>query len=90
MPRSARRVVGVHADPYALVLLQLRVFYARQQPWTPIAIMIVITAVKVAASLLAPHVTDDRELVAGCLGLANGVGFLAGAPPPAICCCGAR
>nr|WP_123027540.1 murein biosynthesis integral membrane protein MurJ [Mycolicibacterium stellerae] len=65
--------------PYALVLLQLRVFYAREQPWTPIVVIIVITAVKVAASLAAPHLTDDRELVAGYLGLANGVGFLAGA-----------
>lgn len=65
--------------PYALVLLQLRVFYAREQPWTPILIVIVITAVKIGASLLAPHLTDDRELVAGYLGLANGLGFVAGA-----------
>ncbi len=65
--------------PYALVLLQLRVFYAREQPWTPIVVIIVITTVKIAASLAAPHLTDDRELVAGYLGLANGVGFLAGA-----------
>ena len=65
--------------PYALVLLQLRVFYAREQPWTPIVVIVVITAVKIAASLAAPHLTDDRELVAGYLGLANGVGFLAGA-----------
>ncbi len=34
---------------------------------------------KIAASLAAPHLTDDRELVAGYLGLANGIGFLAGA-----------
>ncbi|GBE63971.1 putative peptidoglycan biosynthesis protein MviN [Mycobacterium sp. MFM001] len=65
--------------PYALVLLQLRVFYAREQPWTPIVIIVVITTVKVAGSLLAPYVTDNRELVAGYLGLANGLGFLAGA-----------
>ncbi len=65
--------------PYALVLLQLRVFYAREQPWTPIAVIVVITAVKVGASLFAPHLTGDRELVAGYLGLANGLGFLAGA-----------
>ncbi|MBO0866109.1 MAG: murein biosynthesis protein MurJ, partial [Mycobacterium sp.] len=65
--------------PYALVLLQLRVFYARQQPWTPIVIIVVITTVKIIASLLAPHVTDNRELVAGYLGMANGLGFLAGA-----------
>lgn len=65
--------------PYALVLLQLRVFYAREQPWTPIVIIIAITAVKIAASLVAPHLTEDKELVAGYLGLANGIGFLAGA-----------
>ncbi len=65
--------------PYALVLLQLRVFYAKEQPWTPIIVIVVITAVKIAASLAAPHLTDDRELIAGYLGLANGIGFLAGA-----------
>jgi putative peptidoglycan lipid II flippase len=65
--------------PYALVLLQLRVFYAREQPWTPIVVIVVITAVKVVASVIAPHLTTDRELVAGYLGLANGLGFLAGA-----------
>ena len=64
--------------PYALVLLQLRVFYAREQPWTPIVVIVVITTVKIAASLAAPNLTDDRELVAGYLGLANGIGFLAG------------
>ena len=65
--------------PYGLVLLQLRVFYAREQPWTPIVIILVITAVKIAGSLLAPHLTHDPKLVAGYLGLANGLGFLAGA-----------
>jgi putative peptidoglycan lipid II flippase len=65
--------------PYGLVLLQLRVFYAREQPWTPIVIILVITAVKIVGSVLAPHLTADPRLVAGFLGLANGVGFLAGA-----------
>lgn len=65
--------------PYALVLLQLRVFYAREQPWTPILIVVAITAVKIALSLLAPHLTDDPQLVAGYLGTANGLGFVAGA-----------
>lgn len=65
--------------PYALVLLQLRVFYAREQPWTPILIIVAITAVKIVTSLLAPHVTDDPEMVAGYLGTANGLGFTAGA-----------
>jgi putative peptidoglycan lipid II flippase len=70
--------------PYAMVLLQLRVFYARQQPWTPILIILVITTVKIAASLAvrelaAHHVIGNPEMVAGYLGLANGLGFLAGA-----------
>ena len=65
--------------PYGLVLLQLRVFYAREQPWTPIVIILVITAVKIVGSVLAPHLTGDPKLVAGFLGLANGIGFVAGA-----------
>ena len=65
--------------PYSVVLLQLRVFYAREQPWIPIAIIVIITTVKIAASLVAPHVTDNPDLVAGYLGLANGLGFVAGA-----------
>jgi putative peptidoglycan lipid II flippase len=65
--------------PYALVLLQLRVFYAREQPWIPIVIIVVVTTVKIVASLLAPHITGNADLVAGYLGLANGLGFLAGA-----------
>ncbi|MGO9033739.1 murein biosynthesis integral membrane protein MurJ [Mycobacterium sp.] len=65
--------------PYSVVLLELRVFYAREQPWIPIVIIIIITTVKIAGSLLAPHITDNPDLVAGYLGLANGLGFLAGA-----------
>ena len=65
--------------PYALVLVQLRVFYAREQPWTPILIIVAITVTKIAASLAAPHLTADPELVAGYLGTANGLGFLVGA-----------
>jgi putative peptidoglycan lipid II flippase len=65
--------------PYALVLLQLRVFYARDDPWTPIAMIVAITAVKIVASLIAPHLTGDPEMVAGYLGAANGLGFVAGA-----------
>jgi putative peptidoglycan lipid II flippase len=65
--------------PYAMVLLQLRVFYARDDPWTPILIIVAITAVKIVASLIAPHLTDDPDLVAGYLGTANGIGFVAGA-----------
>lgn len=65
--------------PYALVLLQLRVFYARQEAWTPTWIVIAITAVKIIGSVIAPHLTDDPNLVAGYLGAANGLGWVAGA-----------
>ncbi|MGH3580558.1 MAG: lipid II flippase MurJ [Mycobacterium sp.] len=65
--------------PYALVLLQLRVFYAMEQPWIPIVLILVITAVKVVASVAVGHLVTDPQLVAGYLGLANGLGFLAGA-----------
>jgi putative peptidoglycan lipid II flippase len=65
--------------PYALVLLQLRVFYARERPWTPIAIITVITIVKIIASVAAPRLTGNPDLVAGYLGTANGLGFAAGA-----------
>ncbi len=65
--------------PYALVLLQLRVFYAMEQPWIPIVLILVITAVKIVASVAVGHLVSDPQLVAGYLGLANGLGFLAGA-----------
>ncbi len=65
--------------PYSLVLLQLRVFYAREHPWTPILLIIAITTTKIVLSLLVPHLTGTPELVAGYLGTANGLGFVAGA-----------
>jgi putative peptidoglycan lipid II flippase len=65
--------------PYSMVLLELRVFYAREEPWTPIVLIAVITAVKIIGSLAAPRMTHDPELVAGYLGFANGLGFVAGA-----------
>ena len=65
--------------PYGHVLLQLRVFYAREQPWIPIVIVMVITTVKIVGSVLAPAVTDKPDLVAAFLGLANGLGYTAGA-----------
>ena len=73
---------SVSSPVLLLVLLQLRVFYAREQPWTPILIIVAITAVKIVFSLLAPHLTDDPALVAGYLGAANGIGFIAGAAAP--------
>ncbi|MGL6235877.1 MAG: murein biosynthesis integral membrane protein MurJ [Segniliparus sp.] len=65
--------------PYAVVLVQLRVFYARQQVWTPTWIVVGITAVKVAGSYLAPAVSSDPARVQELLGVANGLGYLFGA-----------
>lgn len=65
--------------PYTVMLLQLRVFYAREQPWIPIVIIVAVTCTKIVASVLAPYLTNDAQLVAGYLGLANGLGFVVGA-----------
>ncbi|MGW5074424.1 murein biosynthesis integral membrane protein MurJ [Rhodococcus sp. NPDC004095] len=65
--------------PYALVLIHLRVFYAREQAWTPTWIILGITTVKVVLSVLAPVVATDDEQVVSLLGVANGLGFTAGA-----------
>ncbi|MGU3436286.1 lipid II flippase MurJ [Actinomycetes bacterium M1A6_2h] len=65
--------------PYSLVLIHLRVFYAREQAWTPTYIVIGITSVKIALSALAPVLaTSDRQVVL-LLGVANGLGYTAGA-----------
>jgi len=65
--------------PYALVLLHLRVFYAREEAWTPTYIIIGITATKIVLSLLAPMVASSPARVVVLLGAANGFGFVAGA-----------
>ncbi|OAK51830.1 lipid II flippase MurJ [Rhodococcoides kyotonense] len=65
--------------PYALVLIHLRVFYAREQAWTPTWIILGITGVKIALSALAPVIASDDEQVVLWLGVANGLGFVVGA-----------
>jgi putative peptidoglycan lipid II flippase len=65
--------------PYAVVLVQLRVFYARQEAWTPTWIVVGITAVKVAGSFAALVVSSDPVRVQELLGVANGLGYLFGA-----------
>ncbi len=65
--------------PYALVLLHLRVFYAREEAWTPTFIIAGITATKIVLSLLAPTVASSPSRVVILLGAANGFGFVAGA-----------
>ncbi len=65
--------------PYALVMLHLRVFYAREEAWTPTFIIAGITLTKVALSLLAPTIAQEPQQVVILLGAANGFGFVAGA-----------
>ncbi|QRO82196.1 murein biosynthesis integral membrane protein MurJ [Corynebacterium glucuronolyticum] len=65
--------------PYAAVLLHLRVFYAREEAWTPTYIIAGITITKIALSMLAPVVASSTRNVVVLLGAANGFGFLAGA-----------
>ena len=65
--------------PYALVLIQLRVFYAREQAWTPTWIILGVTAVKIALSALAPFVASNDGEVVSLLGVANGISFVVGA-----------
>ncbi|MFT3660627.1 MAG: murein biosynthesis integral membrane protein MurJ [Gordonia sp. (in: high G+C Gram-positive bacteria)] len=65
--------------PYAMTLVQLRVFYAREDAWTPTFMVLGITIVKVAASYLGPILFDDPDLIVRWLSLANGLGYLVGA-----------
>lgn len=65
--------------PYSLVLLHLRVFYAREEVWTPTFIIAGITATKVVLSLLAPVLSSSPERVVVLLGAANGFSFITGA-----------
>ena len=65
--------------PYAMTLVQLRVFYAREDAWTPTLMVVGITAVKVASSYLGPVLFTDPELIVRWLSLSNGLGYLVGA-----------
>lgn len=64
--------------PYAVVLLQLRVFYARQQAWVPTLVMLVMVTVRVPLMLLAPVLLPADDVVLA-LAFVNGLGFAVGA-----------
>ncbi|WP_116200182.1 murein biosynthesis integral membrane protein MurJ [Amycolatopsis circi] len=64
--------------PYALVMLQLRVFYAMKDARTPTLIMVVMTAVKVPLLYLCPVLLDARSIVLGTM-LVNSLTFVVGA-----------
>lgn len=65
--------------PYAMTLVQLRVFYAREDAWTPTLMVFGITIVKVVASYLGTVLFDDPDMVVRWLALSNGLGYLVGA-----------
>jgi putative peptidoglycan lipid II flippase len=64
--------------PYALVMLQLRVFYAMKDARTPTLIMIVMTAVKIPLLYLCPVLLDDKNIVLGAM-MVNSLTFVVGA-----------
>jgi putative peptidoglycan lipid II flippase len=64
--------------PYAVTLLQLRVFYAMTDSRTPTLIMLVIVVVKIPLLLLAPVVFAPEDVVLG-LVAANSLSYVVGA-----------
>ena len=73
--RQAARTIGTVLAvfafglvPFALTMLQLRVFYAVKDARTPTLINLGMMAARVLLSLLAAAVLPDRHLVAGLLG----------------------
>lgn len=69
--------------PFAIVLLQLRVFYARQQAWIPTAVNGFMVALRVPLMLLTPAVLGPQNVVLG-LAAVHGVSFLAGSLAGAV------
>lgn len=63
---------------YAIVMLQLRVFYSMNDARTPTLINGVMVVVKVALFYLCPHVLDAHHVVYG-LTFVNAFGFVVGA-----------
>ena len=64
--------------PYAVTMLQLRVFYAMTDSRTPTFIQLFTVAVKIPLLLVCPLVLAPRDVVLG-LAAANGLSFVAGA-----------
>jgi putative peptidoglycan lipid II flippase len=64
--------------PYALVMLQLRVFYAMKDARTPTLIMVVMTVVKIPLLYLCPVLLDSHEIVLGTM-MVNSLTFVVGA-----------
>ncbi|WP_373300517.1 murein biosynthesis integral membrane protein MurJ [Amycolatopsis deserti] len=64
--------------PYALVMLQLRVFYAMKDARTPTLIMVVMTLVKIPLLYLCPVLLSDQNIVLGAM-MVNSLTFVVGA-----------
>lgn len=64
--------------PFALVMLQLRVFYAMKDARTPTVIQLVIVAVKIPMLLACPQLLTPERVVLG-LAVANALSFVIGA-----------
>jgi putative peptidoglycan lipid II flippase len=64
--------------PFAITMLQLRVFYAVKDARTPTLINVAMVAAKVVLSLLLPLWLADTQLVTG-LAVVNSVSFVVGA-----------
>lgn len=64
--------------PYALVMLQMRVFYAMKDARTPVLIMLVMTVVKVPLLYLCPALLSPDNIVLGVM-MVNGLTFVVGA-----------
>ena len=63
--------------PMAVVMLQMRVFYAMNDARTPTLIMVVITAIKVPMAYLCPVLLPPEQVVLGLAGV-NAFGFVVG------------
>jgi putative peptidoglycan lipid II flippase len=64
--------------PFALVMLQLRVFYAMKDARTPTIIQLLLVATKIPLLLICPLVLPPDQVVLG-LAAANATSFLVGA-----------
>ncbi|MFD9891692.1 murein biosynthesis integral membrane protein MurJ [Amycolatopsis sp. NPDC059027] len=64
--------------PFALVMLQLRVFYAMKDARTPTLIMLVMTAVKIPLLFLCPVLLDGEHIALGAM-LVNAAAYFVGA-----------
>ena len=76
--RRAGRSPRSGCCPYALVMLQLRVFYAMKDARTPTLIMVVMTVVKIPLLYLCADQLPPEHVVIGVL-LVNSLTFVVGA-----------